>query len=38
VTPAQALAVVVPLESHLETEAMISNRDIDFVSAARRRN
>ena len=27
-TPAQALAVVVPLESHLEIEAMISNRDI----------
>ena len=28
VTPAQALAVVVPLGSHLEIEAMISNRDI----------
>ena len=27
-TPAQALAVVVPLGSHLEIEAMISNRDI----------
>jgi hemolysin D len=33
VTPAQALAIVVPLESHLEIEAMISNRDIGFVSA-----
>ena len=33
VTPAQALAVVVPLESHLEIEGMISNRDIGFVSA-----
>jgi len=33
VTPAQALAVVVPVESRLEIEAMISNRDIGFVSA-----
>jgi len=33
VIPAQALAVVVPLESHLEIEGMISNRDIGFVSA-----
>jgi hemolysin D len=31
VTPAQALAVVVPIESHLEIEAMVSNRDIGFV-------
>jgi hemolysin D len=32
VTPAQALAVVVPSESLLEIEAMISNRDIGFVN------
>jgi len=32
VTPAQQLMVVVPAESHLEVEAMISNRDIGFVS------
>ena len=31
VTPAQALLVVVPLESYLEIEAMVSNRDIGFV-------
>jgi hemolysin D len=31
VTPAQALAVVVPTESQLEIEAMLSNRDIGFV-------
>ena len=31
VTPAQALMVVVPADSHLEAEAMISNRDIGFV-------
>jgi membrane fusion protein, hemolysin D len=31
VTPAQPLAVVVPLDSHLEIEAMVSNRDIGFV-------
>jgi len=31
VTPAQALLVVVPTDSHLEVEAMISNRDIGFV-------
>jgi hemolysin D len=30
-TPAQALAVVVPSESQLEIEAMLSNRDIGFV-------
>jgi hemolysin D len=33
VTPAQALAVVVPGDSHLEIEAMVSNRDIGFVRA-----
>jgi len=31
VTPAQALAVVVPSGSHIEIEAMLSNRDIGFV-------
>jgi len=31
VTPAQQLAVVVPSDSMLEVEAMISNRDIGFV-------
>ncbi|MGO4172582.1 HlyD family type I secretion periplasmic adaptor subunit [Bosea sp. TAF32] len=33
VTPAQSLMLVVPAESRLEIEAMISNRDIGFVSA-----
>jgi hemolysin D len=33
VTPAQALMVIVPAESRLEIEAMISNRDIGFVEA-----
>jgi hemolysin D len=33
VTPAQPLAVVVPLDSHLEIEAIVSNRDIGFVHA-----
>jgi hemolysin D len=33
VTPAQQLMVIVPAESRLEVEAMISNRDIGFVSA-----
>jgi hemolysin D len=33
VTPAQALLVVVPVDSHLEIEAMVSNRDIGFVHA-----
>src|SRR6476659_8332482 len=33
VTPAQALLAVVPAESHLEIEAMVSNRDIGFVHA-----
>jgi hemolysin D len=32
VTPAQALAVVVPEDGHLEVEAMINNRDVGFVS------
>src|SRR4029077_14384763 len=36
VTPAQALAVVVPADSHLEIEAMISNRDIGFVHAGQK--
>ena len=31
VTPAQALLVVVPADSHLDIEAMVSNRDIGFV-------
>jgi hemolysin D len=31
VTPAQALLVLVPSDSHLEVEAMVSNRDIGFV-------
>jgi hemolysin D len=33
VTPAQALLALVPLDSHLEIEAMVSNRDIGFVHA-----
>ncbi len=31
VTPAQALLVVVPTDSRLEVEAMVSNRDIGFI-------
>jgi hemolysin D len=31
VTPAQVLLAVVPLDSHLEIEAMILNRDVGFV-------
>src|SRR5262249_42336487 len=31
VTPAQALLAVVPSDSRLETEALVSNRDIGFV-------
>jgi hemolysin D len=31
VTPAEPLLVIVPLDSHLEIEAMVSNRDIGFV-------
>jgi hemolysin D len=33
VSPAQSLMMVVPAESRLEIEAMISNRDIGFVTA-----
>jgi hemolysin D len=33
VTPAQTLLVLVPLDSHLEIEAMVQNRDIGFVYA-----
>ena len=33
VTPAQILMLVVPTESQLEIEAMVSNRDIGFVEA-----
>jgi hemolysin D len=33
VTPAQTVAVVVPIDSRLEIEAMVSNRDIGFVYA-----
>jgi hemolysin D len=33
VTPAQALLMVVPSDSRLEIEAMVSNRDIGFVHA-----
>ncbi|OKO78221.1 HlyD family type I secretion periplasmic adaptor subunit [Bradyrhizobium sp. NAS96.2] len=36
VSPAQALAVVVPSDSHLEIEAMLSNRDIGFVHPGQR--
>jgi hemolysin D len=31
VTPAQPLLVIVPNDSHLEIEAMVSNRDIGFI-------
>jgi hemolysin D len=31
VTPAQALMVVVPTDSHVEIEAMIQNKDVGFV-------
>jgi hemolysin D len=33
VTPAQQLMIIVPAESRLEIEAMVSNRDIGFVEA-----
>ncbi len=33
VTPAEPLLVIVPVGSHLEIEAMVSNRDIGFVEA-----
>ena len=36
VTPAQTLAVVVPLDSNLEIEAMVLNRDIGFVIPGQR--
>jgi hemolysin D len=31
VTPAQTLLVIVPADTHIEIEAMVSNRDIGFV-------
>jgi hemolysin D len=31
VTPAQQLMMIVPVDSHMEAEAMVSNRDIGFV-------
>jgi hemolysin D len=33
VTPAQTLMIIVPSESHLEVEAMISNKDIGFIES-----
>ena len=36
VTPAQSLLVVVPSDSRLEIEAMVSNRDIGFVHPGQR--
>jgi hemolysin D len=33
VTPAQTLLVIVPMDSQLQIEAMVSNRDIGFVHA-----
>lgn len=36
VTPAQQLMVIVPADSHLEVEAMVSNRDIGFVHPGQR--
>ncbi len=33
VTPAQALLVVVPVDNHLEIEAMVPNQDIGFIHA-----
>ncbi len=33
VTPAQPLLMIVPADSHLEIEAMVSNRDIGFIHA-----
>jgi hemolysin D len=33
VTPAQQLMMIVPIDSRLEAEAMISNRDIGFINA-----
>ena len=37
VTPAQVLAVVVPQDSHLEVEAMLSNDDVGFFHAGQDR-
>jgi hemolysin D len=31
VTPAQQLMMIMPLDSHLEVEAMVSNRNVGFV-------
>jgi multidrug resistance efflux pump len=31
VTPARQLMTIVPLDSHLEVEAMVSNRDVGFL-------
>jgi hemolysin D len=31
VTPARQLMMIVPFDSHLEVEAMVSNRDVGFV-------
>ena len=36
VTPAQVLMSIVPADSHLEIEAMISNKDIGFVHAGQK--
>jgi hemolysin D len=36
VTPAQALVVVVPTDTRLEIEAMVSNRDIGFVHSGQK--
>lgn len=36
VTPAQALAVVVPSDTRLEIEAMVSNRDIGFIHSGQK--
>ena len=33
VTPAQSLLVIVPTDSHLEIQAIVSNRDVGFVHA-----
>jgi hemolysin D len=33
VTPAEALMTIVPVQSHLEIDAMVSNRDIGFIQA-----
>lgn len=36
VTPAQVLMAIVPIDSHLEIEANVSNRDIGFVTVGAR--